>query len=158
EGMAKRKHGAGSDALEAEFFADVPRTGLFRMLIPSNQAARQKIGDRLVQAGLYKRESYGLYVVAKGLLMVGHGVLGFLAGTAGVVAPSTGLLLGGLVALFGTVMPSFWLDALLRQRQAALRRALPDALDVIIICLEGGLTLPAAFAKVASDLRTVHPM
>ena len=38
-----------------------------------------------------------------------------------------------------------------------MRRALPDALDVIVVCLEGGLTLPASFSSVAKELAEAHP-
>src|SRR5262249_49921082 len=37
-------------------------------------------------------------------------------------------------------------------------RSLPDALDIIIICLEGGLSLSGALRHVAEDLRTAHPL
>jgi tight adherence protein C len=85
-------------------------------------------------------------------------LLGLTAGAAGLMPVRSGLLIGGCVSILGTIVPSFWLDSLLRRRQATLRRALPDALDVIIICLEGGLGLAAAFARVSSELRTVHPL
>jgi tight adherence protein C len=39
-----------------------------------------------------------------------------------------------------------------------LRRALPDALDVIIICVEAGLSVQAAMAKVSRELSSVHPL
>ena len=44
--------------------------------------------------------------------------------------------------------PSFWLDQRKAARQTAFRRALPDAMDVLIICLEGGLNLSAAIPRV----------
>ncbi len=143
---------------EEELLAEVPAFGLFKMLMPSNQQGRRQVGDRLVQAGLYKRNSYGAYIVTKGMLVLVPVVMGFFLGSTGMVAPKNGLILGGIVSLFGMILPSFWLDKQLKARQMSLRRALPDALDVIVICLEGGLSLPAAFSKVTSDLRTVHPM
>jgi tight adherence protein C len=36
------------------------------------------------------------------------------------------------------------------------RRALPDALDLMVICLEGGLSLPAALKRISAELRTAH--
>ena len=49
-----------------------------------------------------------------------------------------------LVLFFvGMIGPSFWLDRRKKARQTTLRRGLPDALDVLIICLEGGLSLQA---------------
>lgn len=141
-----------------DLLGEVPSFPLFAMLVPANQESRRKVGDRLLQAGLYKRNSYAAYMTAKALLMLGPILLGVGAGSAGMVTPQNGLIFGSVVSVFGLIVPSFWLDAQLKQRQSALRRALPDALDVIIVCLEGGLSLPASFAKVASELRSVHPM
>src|ERR1051326_2623328 len=45
-----------------------------------------------------------------------------------------------------------------KKRQANFRRALPDALDVLGICLEGGLSLPASLKRISSELRMVHPV
>jgi tight adherence protein C len=53
--------------------------------------------------------------------------------------------------------PSFWLDSRKGARQTTFRRALPDALDLLVICLEGGLSLPGSLKRVASELRTAHP-
>jgi tight adherence protein C len=56
------------------------------------------------------------------------------------------------------IAPSLWLDHRKRKRQASLRRALPDALDLLVLCLEGGGTLPAAIQRVAEDLEAAHPL
>src|SRR5262249_19575625 len=44
------------------------------------------------------------------------------------------------------------------KRQTSLRRALPDALDVLVICLEGGVSLAGALKRVARELKGAHPM
>jgi len=54
--------------------------------------------------------------------------------------------------------PSFWLDSRKSNRQISLRRALPDALDLLVICLDGGLSLPASMRRVATELRTAHEL
>src|SRR5439155_4664942 len=54
--------------------------------------------------------------------------------------------------------PTVWLNKRKEKRQAVLRNTLPDALDVIMICLEGGLTLAGALTKIATELRSVHPV
>ena len=56
------------------------------------------------------------------------------------------------------VGPSFWLDNRKNARQTQFRRSLPDALDVLVICLEGGLSLHGAIRRVAGELQTAHPM
>ena len=58
----------------------------------------------------------------------------------------------------GLIGPSFWLDKKKAQRQTSLRRSLPDALDVLVICMEGGLSLPASLQRVADELQTAHPL
>lgn len=129
-----------------------------RMLMPADEKGRREIGERLVQAGLYKRNSIFYYLTVKGMLMITPVVLGGSAGYVGLISMQYGIIFGAMAGLFGTIAPSFWLDAQKRSRQSQLRRALPDALDVIIVCLEGGMSLPGAFAKVTSELRGPHPM
>jgi tight adherence protein C len=68
------------------------------------------------------------------------------------------VLVGSISGAVGMIGPSFWLDKKKAARQIAIRRALPDALDVVVICLEGGLSLPATLRYVAEDLRTAHPL
>src|SRR5262249_32991220 len=70
----------------------------------------------------------------------------------------TSVLVGALLGAFGMIGPSLWLDKRKAARQTAFRRALPDALDVMVICLEGGLSLPGAIRRVGGELRTAHPM
>jgi tight adherence protein C len=80
------------------------------------------------------------------------------ASQVGLVTLEAGLILGLAAGLAGTLAPSFWLDHMKRVRQHRIRRALPDALDVMVVCLEGGLSLPASFSRVARELATAHPM
>jgi tight adherence protein C len=134
------------------------RTRLGRMLMPADAKSRREIGERLVQAGLYKRNSMFFYLSVKASLMLAPAGAGFAAASAGLMTMQTGLLAGSVVGMFGTIAPSFWLDSQKKSRQTQLRRALPDALDVIIICLEGGMSLPGAFSKITTELRTAHPM
>jgi tight adherence protein C len=58
--------------------------------------------------------------------------------------------------LVGYLIPDFWLTWKVRGRQTRLRRALPDALDLLVICVEAGLGLDQAIMKVSQDLRITH--
>ncbi len=99
-----------------------------------------------------------LFLGVKMLLIVAPVFLGLLAGLAGLVEIQNGLIAGAMLGIFGMIGPSFWLDMRKRERQTQLRRALPDALDVLVICLEGGLSLPSALKRVSAELRTAHPV
>ena len=64
---------------------------------------------------------------------------------------------GACLGIGGMIGPSFWLDSQKKKRQTNFRRALPDALDVLVICMEGGLSLPGGLRRISSELRTAHP-
>jgi tight adherence protein C len=129
-----------------------------RVLSPEKEEGRQRLGERLIQAGLYKSGSLASYLVIRVVLILVPIVLVGLVSLFGKLSLQFALLLGLAGGVAGTVAPSFWLDARRKQRQNNLRRALPDALDVVVVCVEGGLSMPAAFAKVTSELQTAHPL
>jgi tight adherence protein C len=59
-----------------------------------------------------------------------------------------GFALGALFALIGFFFPDLWLTGRIQSRQRAVFRAMPDALDLLTICVEAGLGFDAAMAKV----------
>lgn len=61
----------------------------------------------------------------------------------------------GLVA--GIAGPQAVLDRLATNRQEKIRRAVPDALDLLVVCVEAGVSLDAAIIRVARDLSNVRP-
>jgi tight adherence protein C len=63
-----------------------------------------------------------------------------------------------VVALvLGYLLPDMWLTWRVSVRQRKLRRALPDALDLLVICVEAGLGLDQALMKVSQDMKIAHP-
>jgi tight adherence protein C len=55
------------------------------------------------------------------------------------------------------MLPEMWLLWKIKKRQRKLRLALPDALDLMVICVEVGLGLDQSLLRVAQELRIVHP-
>ena len=122
------------------------------------QEKKNDLRQRLTQAGLYTPTAAGMFIAFRILLLVGPAALGFLAGKMGYLPMSYGVFLGGMAGLAGTLAPSFWLDHVKRTRQTKIRRALPDALDVMVVCLEGGLSLSGSLSRVANELVTAHAL
>jgi tight adherence protein C len=109
--------------------------------------------SRLVHAGYRKPSALavflGLRIGAAGLLyfygvFVGIGLRG-----SGGIAIVLGLVMGGL----GWALPSFVLSKRVSKRQKQIRSALPDAVDLLVICVEAGLGLNQAFQRVAVEIR-----
>src|SRR5882724_8724452 len=57
----------------------------------------------------------------------------------------------------GFLLPDMWLTWRVSVRQRKLRKALPDALDLLVICVEAGLGLDQALMKVSQDMKIAHP-
>jgi tight adherence protein C len=155
---------AGEDdinALDHQTLTKLARTTLPRIgtpFIPSDQEERTKLQTRLIHAGLYSRQAMVVFLGLKVFLMLAPAFIGVAAGLLGLVTVQIGALGGASMGIAGLIGPSFWLDRQQAKRQSNFRRALPDALDVLVICLEGGLSLPGSLKRVAGELRTAHPM
>jgi len=122
--------------------------GVGARLTPAGTAARLRA--TLVRAGgtCTPAEFAGLRVLsfALGLSVAGACCLGVPAPGGRVVL----LLLGGVI---GFAMPDSLLEQAVRRRQTLIRRALPDAIDLLVVSVEAGLGLDAALAKVTDKMR-----
>jgi len=63
----------------------------------------------------------------------------------------------GAAAVLGFLLPDMWLTSRVRARQHRLRTGLPDALDLLVICVEVGLGLDQALLRVAQEMQVAHP-
>lgn len=68
-----------------------------------------------------------------------------------------GMVFAVLAAVVGYMIPSFLLGYYVTKRQKEIRNGLPDALDLLIVCLEAGLGLDQAISKCADELALAHP-
>ena len=119
--------------------------------LPVSPENVSKTRQWLIQAGYRDPQHATIY---RGLLVL------FAALAFGGVVLSTGmsspLLLVGMPA-FGYFIPRFMLKRAVQARQRRIRLALPDALDLTVICVEAGLALDQAMLRVGEDLRYAHP-
>lgn len=152
--------GRGDSTTEPDSTASFARTALPRMgtaLVPTDEEERTLLKTRLIHAGLYGRQAMPIFLGVKLLVMVAPAVVGLAAGIVGLTTVQYGVIGGGCLGILGMIGPSFWLDRMKAKRQGRFRRALPDALDVLVICLEGGLSMPGALRRISGELRAAHP-
>ncbi len=119
--------------------------------IPLSPADVSRTRQWLIQAG-YRDASHVNYYFGARILAA---VVGFL-----LVVLISGFdnvpLLAGVTGL-GFFLPRFFLKRLIKDRQRRIRLALPDALDLTVICVEAGLALDQAMLRVGQDLHHAHP-
>ena len=130
------------------------------MLVPVGAAEREKLAGVLRRAGFGERDALPLFLSVKlaSAVTAGAGAGLFAAhseriGQYGFLVAL--LTLGGLVA--GSIAPEYVLRALGARRARRMSAALPDALDLMVMCLESGLTFERALATVAEELMPIEP-
>jgi tight adherence protein C len=132
--------------------------GQFKML-QDDQV--KKTQQRLMQAGIRTKDLAFFIILARFVLPL---VLGLTAvvmiyvlnhwpdwGWIRRYATVAGILVGSYKA------PDIWLKNKVNKRSNAIRKGLPDALDLLVICAEAGLTVDAAFGRVARELGKAYP-
>lgn len=116
---------------------------------------------KLFQAGIRRKELAVIVIFARLALPI---ILG--GGTAlalyvfGVMDPTTPIKKLGVFAVIGFISykgADLYLSNLIKKRTDAIRKGLPDALDLLVICAEAGLTVDTAFNRVAKELGRGYP-
>ncbi len=129
-----------------------------RYVLPSNSKERNAMQDKFLKAGLYSPSAmpafYGLKtVLAAAFLMAWLSVANLLPA----LSSRQVIFFATLAAFVGMTIPNFVLNRMVERRQRALRNAFPDALDLLIVCVESGLGLASGLQRVASELEVSHP-
>lgn len=139
------------------------KEGLFRRL--STTASRPFMSDkqerigalrkRLAMAGIYDPNAIRSFFGFRFLLLFVGVIGGYILGTTVINSPFMGLAMGGLL---GYLSPKVWLTLKVKENQKSLNLGLPDALDLMVICVESGLTVDASLQRVGDELAIAHPV
>ncbi len=127
-------------------------------LMQSQQA--DKLNERLAQAGLRSRDAAIVFMFFKVAMPVLLGAAAFVAVYLlqfGDLAPAVRLATVFSAAALGFFVPELYVSNLTSKRQLALAKALPDGLDLLVICAESGLSLDAALDRVANEVGGASP-
>ncbi|MCW2238712.1 type II secretion system F family protein [Azospirillum canadense] len=145
--------------LDGEGTRDLIRK-LERTLVPTDGRKRGFAQQRLVQAGYYHPRALPVYYALRCALALGLPVLALAAWplVGGSMSVRTMYLVGVGAAALGFFGPAVFLSQRVEIRQKAVREAFPDTLDMLLVCVEAGLGLNAAIARVASELKDAHPL
>lgn len=116
--------------------------------------------QRLIAAGFSAPYAPRVYTLLRLALVIGIPVLALTFFAASGSSPSMIKLYFTLViaAAFGLYLPSLFVRAKADRRQRELVNGFPDALDLMLVCVEAGLGLEASFARVGMEMITSHPL
>jgi tight adherence protein C len=125
--------------------------------IPVSAEDASYIRRRLMMAGYSTDSALRFYYGVKATFVIVFGLLAFLSrsmwtppGPLAIIVPLTAVVAGWF-------LPNLLMDFLISRRQETLRLALPDGLDLLVVCVEAGLGLDQALRVVSRELRLAHP-
>jgi tight adherence protein C len=129
-----------------------------RYILPKQEKERSKVSRQLGHAGYRSANALSLFYAAKVALLVALPLAVSLVSPMFPRVSSSKLLVAALcLGGLGFLLPSAWLDRRVQSRQRTLRVAFPDAMDLLVVCVEAGLGLAPALQRVADDLMISYP-
>ncbi len=119
------------------------------------------VQQKLAQAGIRSKDLAVTVIFARMILpILLGGLVGFVMYATDIYPDLTPTKRSGatmIALLLGYKGPDFWVQNKMSKRTDAIRKGLPDALDLLVICAEAGLTVDAAFARVSRELGRAYP-
>ena len=122
---------------------------------PTLRAEDSKFAEQLSRAGFDGPAAPALYAAARVVSVLVIPAVAMLA-LPRMSTPTTIVSVGGWI-LLASILPRGVLARFVRQRQERIRRALPDALDLLVVCVEAGISIDAAILRVAREMSLPYP-
>ena len=122
-------------------------------VIPKSQAEIGVTQQRLIRAGYRSESAINAFYGAKALVPLTFAILVFATG----VGKDNPFVMYVCALGLGFLAPDFWLGRQIKVRQAKIRRGLPDVLDLLVICIEAGLSLDQATKRTTEELMQAQP-
>jgi tight adherence protein C len=123
-----------------------------------NADGQESIKDGLVEAGFRGPNAVTTFLGAKILFAAGLPLLLFVVAAMLRFPIGNTLVWSIVLAVVGFYLPTLWLWNAAGKRKLEVTHALPDALDLLVVCVEAGLGLNAAIVKVAQEINIASPV
>jgi tight adherence protein C len=129
-----------------------PRLAQATRFLPRSPKELGRLRKRMARAGYHGAAAPVIYSAAEiGLPLFIAAIFVVMLG------PVSGLPYGLLFGLVGYMLPGLWLSREITKRKKTILNGLPDALDLLIVCVEAGLGLDQAIVKASEELAVSHP-
>lgn len=133
---------------------------VFGRLMPLGDADRQKIAVNLARAGYRSTGAVATMLGIKFACLLGGLITGLVTATimlSGALVLFGGLLGGVLIGVLLNIMPEVILGRLAVRRQRRINAGLAEAFDLLVVCLESGLTFDRALSRTVENLQAFQP-
>lgn len=129
-----------------------------RPVMITNPEEMSKLRMKLATAGFRAEKAPTLFLASKTIvgICLGLAALTYALSSGKPVNQVVGIAILGLG--LGFLAPNMWLGSAIKKRGNSIREGLPDTLDMLVISVEAGLGLDAAFQRVGDEMRKVHPI
>lgn len=121
-------------------------------LIPKSEKEVTVLQQRLVHAGFRNESAVKVFYGSKVIVIA---ILALAVIVTGLINISWMFILVAIAG--GYLLPDFYLGHIIKKRQSNITRGLPDVLDLLVICMEAGLSLDQATARTAQELAQSQP-
>jgi tight adherence protein C len=122
------------------------------------ETTRGALRERLVHAGYRRASAPAVFVGSRVVLALALPALLLIPSSLWGLEQWQVLAVLGCASALGFVGPSAWLDWRGKARQREVLLGLPDALDLMVVCVEAGLGINASLARIARELAPTHPL
>lgn len=145
-------------APESVFLEDKTLKQFSGLVTPKNERDRTAMRARLVRAGYRNPSAVRVFFAYRAGLTAGFAAVSGLV--VPLVAPKLDAPLLLLIILFATVigfiLPSFWVERRIQLRHQAAEEGFPDALDMLLVCIEAGQGFDQALARLSLEIKATN--
>ena len=151
----KADKGATADKGPVGFLPLITRLGLAaaRPFMPKKRETISSVRRNLGYAGIYSPSAVKALYGFKFIFLL----VGLIGGYLGAAITGSWALCVPIGALVGVYAPVLWLKHRIKINRKLLEIGLADALDLMVVCVEAGLTLDSAMQRIGQELAFVHP-
>jgi tight adherence protein C len=125
----------------------------FEHVLPKSQAEVSVALQRLTRAGYRNESAVRVFYGYKVFVPLALAAVALVSG----LAKFSPFFVYACCLGLGFLLPDFWLGRKIKTRQKKMERGLPDVLDLLIICIEAGLSLDQGTARTAEELKKAQP-
>ncbi|HKY80826.1 MAG TPA: type II secretion system F family protein [Sphingobium sp.] len=135
-------------------------TAIEKAGIPLVDTKDATIRSRLIAAGYPQEQAPRVYTLIRLIMVIGLplAVLGLMWASGSSPSLTKLYFVGAGAALLGLYLPNLWVRARADRRQREIINGFPDALDLMLVCVEAGLGLESAFSRVGMEMTRSHPL